>query len=140
MPELSTLRIIGTMSDTPPRLRASDADRQRVAARVQQASAEGRLTLDETEDRLGSVYAAKYLDELDALTADLPAEHPEKTSRFPSSLRVHTAVVTVLSVFLVVRWIVSGVAFFWPLVPIFWLGLSLAAHAAYRARRKPVSY
>lgn len=130
---------IGGMSDTPPRLRASDADRQRVAARVQQASGEGRLTLDETEERLGSVYAAKYLDELDALTADLPAEEP-RTSRFPGSLRVHAAIVAVLSVLFIVHWAVSGVPFFWPIMPMFWLGLSLAAHAAFRSRHRPVSY
>lgn len=132
-------RTIGGMSDTPTRLRASDADRQRVAARVQQASAEGRLTMDETEDRLGSVYAAKYLDELDALTADLPSEQPE-TNRFPRSLRVHAAIVAVLSVLLIVHWVMSGVPFFWPVVPMFWLGLSLVAHAALRARRQPVPY
>lgn len=127
------------MSDTPIRIRASDTDRQRVAAHVQRAGAEGRLTLDETEDRLGAVYAAKYLDELDALTADLPLEQPGK-SRFPSPLQLHAAIVAVLSVLFIVRWVVSGVPFFWPVVPIFWLGLSLAVHAAFRTRHDAVPY
>ncbi|GLY63446.1 hypothetical protein Atai01_00650 [Amycolatopsis taiwanensis] len=139
MPWRPMPRTIVGMSDAPTRIRASDADRQRVAAHVQQASGEGRLTLDETEDRLGAVYAAKYLDELDALTADLPLQQPEP-SRFPTPLHLHAAIVGVLSVLLVVRWVISGVPFFWPVVPMFWLGLSLAVHAAVRSRHNAVPY
>lgn len=129
------------MSDTSTRIRASDADRQRVAARVQRASAEGRLTLDETEARLGAVYAAKYLDELDALVADLPPEEPAaEPNRFPFPLRVHTAIVLALSVILIIRWVLSGVPFFWPLMPMFWLGVSLAVHAALRPRQRHMPY
>jgi uncharacterized protein DUF1707 len=127
------------MNETPGKIRASDADRDRVATRVQRASVEGRLNLDETEDRLGGVYAAKYLDELAAFTADLPPE-PPAARRFPPPLRVHAAIVVVLSVVLVVRWAASGAPFFWPLVPMFWLGLTLAVHAAFRARHGAVSY
>lgn len=101
--------------------------------RVQHASAEGRLTLAETEERIGAVYAAKYLDELETVTADLPAERPA-TGRFTPRLRIHAAIVVVLSALLVVRWVASGVPFFWPIVPIFWLGLE-----SRRARRVPVT-
>ena len=34
--------------------------------------AEGRLTLEEGEERLAAAYAAKYRDELKPLTTDLP--------------------------------------------------------------------
>ncbi|HKS49452.1 MAG TPA: DUF1707 domain-containing protein [Amycolatopsis sp.] len=127
------------MNDTPTRIRASDAERERVSARVQQAGAEGRLTLDEIEDRLGTVYAAEYVDELRAAVADLPPQQPA-VRRFPPPLRVHAALAVAVSVLLIVRWLVSGVPFFWPVVPIFWLGLGVAAHAAFRARRQVVPY
>jgi hypothetical protein len=55
-----------------PALRASDADRERVAAVLHQALGEGRLTVSELEERLDRVYAAKTLEELAPITADLP--------------------------------------------------------------------
>lgn len=54
-------------------MRASDADRQRVIDVLQQHTAAGRLTLDEFSDRVGSVYAARTLDDLRKATVDLPA-------------------------------------------------------------------
>jgi hypothetical protein len=53
-------------------VRCSDADRERIAERLRTAAADGRLRMDELDDRLGGVYAARYLHELDALVADLP--------------------------------------------------------------------
>jgi len=125
---------------SPTRLRASDADRERVAARIQQASSEGRLTLDETEQRLGDVYAAKYVDELAEFLSDLPTEQPPREPRFPPPLRLHAALVVLLSALLIGRWIASGADFFWPVVPMFWLGVSLVVHAGIRARRRVVQY
>jgi hypothetical protein len=55
-----------------PQLRISNADRERVAARLQQASAEGRLELDELDQRLAAAYAAKTFADLAPLTRDLP--------------------------------------------------------------------
>ncbi|AZI57372.1 DUF1707 and DUF2154 domain-containing protein [Nakamurella antarctica] len=60
---------------TPPGdLRASDADRERVAHALNTAMAEGRLSVDELSERLASVYAARTLSALVPLTTDLP-EH-----------------------------------------------------------------
>jgi Domain of unknown function (DUF1707) len=132
-------RTIDGMSDTPNRIRASDVERERVAKRLQSASAEGRLTLEETEQRLGAVYAAKYLDDLGKLVADLPPEQ-RAPGRYPSPLLIHAGVVAVLTVMIIAHWIVSGAVFFWPVVPLFWLGVSLAVHAAFRAYRRPVPY
>lgn len=53
-------------------LRASDADRERVAKILHDAMGEGRLTIDELDERLQSTYAAKTLGDLVPLTADLP--------------------------------------------------------------------
>jgi hypothetical protein len=126
-------------SEIPTRLRAADADRERFAAIVQAAGAEGRLTLEEMEGRLGQVYATKYTDELAALTADLPArpERSLRATRFPHpALRVHAAIVLVLAVLLIVRWAVSGVPYFWAGAPLFWLAMSLVVHARIRRVRR----
>ena len=56
-----------------PPVRASDADRDAVVARLGQASAEGRLTLEEFGDRLDRAYRATVQSELAPLVADLPA-------------------------------------------------------------------
>lgn len=56
----------------PPALRASDADRERVARVLHHAMGEGRITLAELDERLGVVYAAKTIDDLAPVTADLP--------------------------------------------------------------------
>lgn len=56
------------------RLRASDADRERVAGLLGEALADGRLTADEHRERIGILYATRTLDELTPLTADLGTE------------------------------------------------------------------
>jgi len=54
-------------------LLASDAEREQAVVRLREASAEGRLTLDELAARTGSAYAARTHGELVAVTAGLPA-------------------------------------------------------------------
>jgi hypothetical protein len=56
----------------PPGIRISDADRERAAGRLQQALAEGRITFDELEERLATVYAARYAADLLPPFVDLP--------------------------------------------------------------------
>lgn len=60
---------------TPPAagLRASDADRDRIARILGDAVAEGRLTAEEHSERLDSLYAVKTVGELETLVRDLPA-------------------------------------------------------------------
>lgn len=55
-------------------VRASDAERDAVVARINQAVGEGRLTLDEFSDRLELAYAARTRGDLDPLLRDLPAD------------------------------------------------------------------
>lgn len=54
-------------------MRASDADRERVAELLRDAYAEGRLDVDEHAERIEAAYRAKTLGELVPLTRDLPA-------------------------------------------------------------------
>jgi len=53
-------------------MRASDADRERVANVLREAAGDGRLTMDELDERLDAVYAAKTYAELEPITHDLP--------------------------------------------------------------------
>jgi hypothetical protein len=52
-------------------LRASDADRERVAGLLGEALADGRLTVDEHRKRIQLLYDTRTLNELAPLTADL---------------------------------------------------------------------
>ena len=56
-----------------PRIRASDADRDRVAALLREHHAAGRLTAEEFHERMERALIARTLGELDELLADLPA-------------------------------------------------------------------
>jgi hypothetical protein len=55
-----------------PRLRASDADRERTVQLLREHHAEGRLDMEEFHDRLNAAYAAKTMGDLDEILADLP--------------------------------------------------------------------
>jgi len=55
-----------------PKIRASDADRDRTAALLREHLAAGRLTSEEFNERLDKAYAAKTMGELDELLSDLP--------------------------------------------------------------------
>nr|WP_237537730.1 DUF1707 domain-containing protein [Streptomyces sp. SID2999] len=56
-------------------MRASDADRDRVADILRDALAEGRLTAEEHAERVEGVLHTKTVGELDAFIRDLPAAH-----------------------------------------------------------------
>ena len=56
-----------------PAMRAASADRERAVDVLKAGFAEGRLTQDEYNERIGRAYAARTYGELAALTADLPA-------------------------------------------------------------------
>lgn len=62
------------MDSTRAQLRASDADRQRVADRLRKALDEGRLTLLEYDERLAAAYGSLTYGELAKVTRDLPSE------------------------------------------------------------------
>ncbi|MGV9358716.1 DUF1707 SHOCT-like domain-containing protein [Streptomyces misionensis] len=62
--------------DARAELRASDADRDRVAEVLRDALAEGRLDMGEFEERLEAAYRARTYGELAPLTRDLPAGAP----------------------------------------------------------------
>jgi Domain of unknown function (DUF1707) len=79
-----------------PRIRASDADRDRTAALLREHHAAGRLTAEEFHERLDAALSAKTLAELDELLADLPVidlyQLPHESMRRPRGLP-HTSLV-----------------------------------------------
>jgi hypothetical protein len=64
------------MSSPRPELRIGDRERDLVASVLQDALAEGRITLDELDARLDATLRARTYGDLDALVADLPVEPP----------------------------------------------------------------
>ena len=73
-----------TSPSSPPEpsggLRASDAERERVAEALRRHHVDGRIDTDELQERLERCYAARTGDELAALLADLPGEAPPRRS------------------------------------------------------------
>jgi len=60
------------MTDRP--IRASDKERESVVDVLRDAYTDGRLTLDEFEERTSAAYASKTWTDLRELTGDLPVE------------------------------------------------------------------
>jgi hypothetical protein len=66
-----------------PDLRASDDDREQTAEQLRQAASQGRITVDELEERLQAAYAARTHGELVPIVADLPASRERPAGRLP---------------------------------------------------------
>jgi hypothetical protein len=125
-------------------IRVSDADREVVATRLREAAADGYLTMPEADDRMAAAYAAVTRAELAVLTTDLPAPAAEAspvvldraglTRRARRRLTIHAAIVAVLAVNLIVRFVISGAPFFWPVFPITLLLGTLLLHYAFARR------
>jgi hypothetical protein len=71
--------------DSLPELRASDADREHHAEVLRKAAGEGRLTMDELDERLTTVYASRTHRELERLVADVvvPGDAAARANRMP---------------------------------------------------------
>jgi hypothetical protein len=61
----------------PTQLRISDSERHQVAEILREAAGEGRLDMDELDQRLEATYAARTYADLVPITLDLPA-HPNQ--------------------------------------------------------------
>jgi hypothetical protein len=129
----------------PTRLRASDPEREEYAKLVRDAVGEGRLSLGEGDERLAQVYAARFVDELAPLVADLPRPQPPAT-RHPyhpyqrGLVGRHLGAVVFVSAILIGIWALSGAHFFWPAIPLIFLTLGVFRHARYAAWRRGARY
>jgi len=122
--------------EQPPKLRASDADRERTVARLRRHHADGRLDLEEFNQRIDQAYAAKTVDELDHVMRDLPPEvppawaPPSPAARLSQSQRKRGFYRVLASyggvmVLLVVIWAVTGAGYFWPVWPMIGWGFAI---------------
>ena len=111
------------MAQSP--VRASDADRERVAEILRTAAGQGLLTLAEVDERLAQVYGATYVADLAPLTADLPdggrrlaPVDPRVRSRARAVARAHLAGYAGLVLLMVAIWVATGADYyFWPVWP-----------------------
>ena len=67
------------------RLRASDADRDQVLESLKTAFVQGRLTIDELDERAGQALVSRTYGELAALTADIPSGPARAMPRPPAA-------------------------------------------------------
>ena len=70
----------------PPRKRVSDSERNKAAKHLQDAFADGQISLTEFDDRSRALYASTYVDELPALVEDLsPVERADRPTHATAS-------------------------------------------------------
>jgi hypothetical protein len=114
-----------------PALRASDADRERVANELREHAGEGRLSPEELAERLEHALLARTLPELDALVSDLPGPAPvpaavARRARARRLLAHRAGAVAITDATCVAIWAATGAdSSFWPAWVILFTGLSL---------------
>jgi class 3 adenylate cyclase len=122
-------------------LRASDADRERVAERLREHYGEGRLSDDDLSERIDAAYRARTMSELETLTVDLPSAqgpaHRRRRSGLETSVRIHLTTYLVVNLLLIGIWAASGGGYFWPIWPILGWGIGVGCHAAPLLARRP---
>jgi Domain of unknown function (DUF1707)/2TM domain len=122
-----------------PRLRASDADRERTVEQLRRHHAEGRLDMDEFSERMERAYEAKTLAELDELMSDLPREAApaavagrriaDRGGRMRQAFYRNLTSYLSVNAMLVGIWAFSGRGYFWPIWPIMGWGIGVVAQA-----------
>ena len=113
-----------------PDIRASDAERERVATLLRDHAGQGRLDVDELGERLQQAYAARTRGDLELLTADLPPLEPARPMppaerRRQWGLRERVGSYVGVMVLLVVIWALTGANHFWPMWPAIGWGIAL---------------
>ena len=134
---------------TDDRIRISDADRERAAARLREHFAQGRLSSEELDERIAAALSAKTVGDVQPIMADLPdpVPVPPQARQSPPWATGHGAVsrgrprIVPLAVFaLIAALVIPGAGWlflaFLQLVVVLWLAACLAGiFAAARLRR-----
>lgn len=144
-------------------MRVSDSERERIVRELTQHCGDGRLTLDELEERIAEAYAATTNDELQLAIRELPATPrklvapPPRRADAPPvvspavrtthsvstrssageiALKVHAYVFVSVMALLVAIWVLTMPGgYFWPVWPALGMGLPLAIHAGVEKAR-----
>jgi hypothetical protein len=124
--DMTNQYFLARIAGRDPNLRAADADRERTAERLRKSHAEGRLDMDEFQQRLERCYRAKTFGELGELVRDLPRESEPNEWRSSGWSRLWRWRVGSLAPILIALIVVSaatGHHVFWlwiPLLFLFW--------------------
>ncbi len=130
-------------------LRVSDADRERVAARLREHFAQGRLSSEELDERISAALSAKTFGDLNRIMADLPEPTPvpSQVRRSPPWAARRAAVMgrgprilPLALVALIAALVIPGAGWlffaFFQIVLVLWLAVCVAGiFAAVRFRR-----
>jgi hypothetical protein len=134
--------------------RAGDRDRQKAAAHLGQALAQGYLELHEYEQRVQTAFQTHTTGELKQLLADLPLERirradprrrEARAAAARLSVRIHLAAYLAMTTVVLTVWaavaLTTDATYFWPIWPIFGAAIGLVSHAlAVRPVAKNVTY
>jgi class 3 adenylate cyclase len=131
----------GALPEPVHGVRATDADRERVVARLRTAAGEGAIDLDELEQRIAVVYEVRTAAELSKVTADLPMVPPPPGAKPPKhrhplvleddEFRGHLTTYCLVIGMLVVIWLLSdpgNLGHPWPIYPALGWGIGLGGH------------
>ena len=122
--------------------RAGDRDREKTAARLGQALAQGYLEMDEYEQRVQAVFQTHTTGQLRQLLADLPldrirrADPRRRAARMAAArrgVRIHFGAFVTMTIVVLTVWAAvaatTSAAYFWPIWPILGAAIGLISHA-----------
>lgn len=122
--------------------RAGDRDREKTAAYLGQAFAQGYLEMDEYEQRVQAVFQTHTTGELRDLVADLPldrirrADPRRRAARMAAArrgVRIHLGAYFAMAIVVLIVWaavaVTTGASYFWPIWPILGGAIGLISHA-----------
>ncbi|HYB35536.1 MAG TPA: DUF1707 domain-containing protein [Mycobacterium sp.] len=131
-----------TTSATSPSGRAGDRDRQKTAAQLGQALAQGYLQMDEYEERVQVVFQTRTTGELQELLADLPLDRirrddpRRRAARMAAArrgVRIHLGAYFAMAAVVLIVWaavtVTTGASYFWPIWPILGGAIGVISHA-----------
>jgi hypothetical protein len=122
------------MGELQPRMRAGDKDRQHVVEQLGKHFGEGRLTIQEFDERVVQAHGSVYLDELPALTADLPRDPEPRRRPTRPAPRVPAGVFVLLVAMLLAWSMVTAVVYGAPPIFAFFLLFLLLRHRRWSRR------
>ncbi len=130
------------VTPSEPAMRVGDPERERTSARLGQAFAQGYLSMEEYETRLGRAFEAQTVRALRDLLIDLPVERigrrdPQRRAvrhaAARRAVRIHLIAYLAVSVLMIGIWLATAVAagtwYFWPAWPILGWGIGIVSHA-----------
>jgi hypothetical protein len=122
-------------------IRASDGERESAVVALREHGAQGRLDVDELEQRVGAAYAARTRGELADLLADLPGAAAARARTGAQRHRPHDnsggewGSFLGLAAILIGIWALAGGGYFWPAWVLVWWLVPLALRTGPRLLR-----